>query len=143
MVTLFTGCSHNNAFSEFNITKNQEKGEENLLSSKIYSENKVNGFISALYLNKVFPKRYKDGEYFYISLYLPNDKNSIHFILNKSHATKVTKLPAINEFSKIISFKGKWKDYYLVEFKEGAKELKLSVENSNSSSKKMLFKKEY
>lgn len=144
LVTLFNGCSHYNAFSEFNITKNQEEGEENLLSSKIYGVDGVNGVVSSLYLNKVFPKRYKSRECFYVSMYIQNDKETIQFFLNKKPASKVTALTIPNEFSKIISFRGKWKEYFLVEFqKSDKKELKFSVKNSNSNSKEMLFKKGY
>lgn len=142
IVTFFNGCSQKNAFSEFNITQNQEKGEENLLSSKIYGKNGVDGIVSAIYLNKIFPKRYQDGEYFYIALYLQNDKKSLKFFLNKRGAIKVTHLPASNAFSKIVSFQGTWKDYYLVKFHKSTQELQLSVQNAHSSSQKMLFKKE-
>lgn len=151
-VLLFSGCSHNNAFSKFNMTKEQELSISSLQSSKIKLGEKVDGVFSAIYLNEVYPDAFNQNEYFYIYVYLkdkkkmynPNSLDDIELVLKLNGKTpiKVKQLPNENQFSHLTSTKSKWNRYYLVAFKELGKKLNLVLESGQSSSAVLKYQKD-
>ncbi len=150
-ILLFAGCSHNNAFTQFKMTKEQELSISSLQSSKITLDEKVDGVFSAIYLNKVYPDAFNQNEYFYIYIYLkdakkmydPNSLDDIELVvkLNGKTPIKIKNLPSENQFSHLISTKSKWNRYYIVAFKESEKKLNLVLENGNSSSAILMYQK--
>ena len=138
---LLSGCSSNNAFTNFNLTKKQEKSEDSILSAKILTKEETVGVVSALYLNRIMPKRYSDKEYFYISFYSKKQFENIEFLLNEHPALSQEELEAQNEFSSLISFDASWQKYYLISFEKSGEKLALKVKFDNFSSKKMIFRK--
>ena len=70
----FFGCAHKSAFDRFAMTGEQERSEESIQSAKIMDKNESVGVLTAVYLNKTYPERFNDAEYFYI--YLNIDSNS-------------------------------------------------------------------
>ncbi|NPA59619.1 MAG: hypothetical protein GXO30_04020 [Epsilonproteobacteria bacterium] len=123
LILLLLGCADKNAFTRFDIKKEQELGMVSLQNSKIKTlDDKTKGIISVVYLNDVYPKKYKDYEYFYIYFYI-NDKDKIHDVnfmikLNNKTPLSVKKLSNVNEFSGLTSTYNQWNSYYLVKFKE-------------------------
>lgn len=151
-ILFFTGCSHNNAFSKFKMTKEQELSISSLQSSKIKSGEKIDGVFSAIYLNEVYPDVFNQNEYFYIYLYLKNkekmynpnslDETKLVVKLNGKTPIKVKELPKENQFSHLTSTKNEWNRYYIVAFKESGKQLSLVIENAKSSSATLNYKKD-
>ncbi len=152
LILLFNGCSHNNAFTKFGVTKEQELSMSSLQSSKIKLGEKVDGVFSAIYLNEVYPDIFNQNEYFYVYLYLKDakkmyDPNSLDDIelalkLNGKTPIKIKQLPNENQFSHLSSTKNEWSRYYIVAFKEIGKKLNLTLESGNSSSAVLKYKKD-
>ena len=139
---LSLGCSQHNAFSDFQLSKEQSKSEDSILSAKIISKGKVDGVISALYLNNIYPQRFQDGEYFYVVLYTKEERE-FTFYLNKKKALYAEVLLTNNRFSHLINTESVWKKYFLLHFaKQKSKQLNLWAESAQSRSTKMLFRKE-
>jgi len=138
----FSGCADKNAFARFHMSKEQELGADSILNSKIKAGEEVAGIVSAIYLNQVFPEIYKDGEYFYVFIYLKNEKASSHFLLNDLKAESVQKLQTSNKFTYLTSVETKWNKYYLVKFPLQANILKFIFESDQSSSDPLVFEKD-
>ncbi|WP_297441223.1 hypothetical protein [Sulfurimonas sp.] len=143
LTVIFSACAHKSAFEDFNITKEQALSEDVIQSSKIQTEDKVIGIVSAIYLNKVRAKKYKDNEFFYISLYIKKEySQDVNFLLNNKKPIKVEKLNAKNEFISLTSSKAQWLRYYKLVFPKESNLLRLEVKSKEGSSGKMIFKKE-
>jgi len=135
-------CSQRNAFSNFSISKIQEKSEESIQSAKIRKGDNVDGIVTAVYLNKVFPQRFHTNEYFYLYMYSKIKSKHINFMLNNHKALSVQELNASNEFTQLTSFKEAWSKYYLIEFPKQDENVSLKVIYSDFSSENMIFPKE-
>lgn len=149
---LFTGCADKNAFSKFNMQEDQELSATSLQGSKIKMGEDVEGIFSAIYLNNVYPNIYTLNEYFYVYLYLKEEKkmydtNSLDDIkltikLNGKLPMKIKKLDAKNKFSHLASVHSEWKRYYLVAFeKEEKNTINLVLETDQSSSDALTYQK--
>ncbi len=138
----FSGCSHKNAFTKFNFDKEQELSASSIQSSKISLEGEVAGLASVIYLNDVYPKLYTKDEYFYISLYLKENKNDFSVKLNGKTPLKVDKLQSKNKFSHLSGKQSEWNRYYLVKFKKQGKRLNLVLESGQSSSAVLKYRKD-
>lgn len=140
----FSGCAQKSAFERFQLTKSQELAEDSIQSSKIVNgKNEVVGVVTAVYLNKVNPKRYKNNEYFYVYLYAKNKNAVIDFTLNQKPALLQEALPNINEFTALTAFTSKWNKYYLIGFAEEKEQnvLQLNI-NIDASHTTLTFKKD-
>jgi hypothetical protein len=149
---LFMGCADKNAFSKFNMQPDQELSAASLQGTKIKNGDNVEGIFSAIYLNKVYPNVYTLNEYFYVYLYLKDEKkmhdsNTLNEIkltlkLNGKIPLKVKKLDAKNQFSHLASVHSEWKRYYLVAFeREEESEINLVLETDQSSSDALTYQK--
>jgi len=141
-ILILSGCSSNNAFSQFDMDRQQELSVNYRHSSKIESKNSVDGIFSAIYLNEVYPKLYSENEFFYMSLYL-KDKNETDFRvkLNGKLPIEIEELESDNEFSYLDSIRSKWNRYYVLTFKKSAKKLNLVLESGQSSSAVLKYQK--
>ncbi|WP_321778325.1 hypothetical protein [Sulfurimonas sp.] len=150
---LFFGCADKNAFSKFNMQKTQELSAANSQSSKVKTGENIDGIVSAIYLNKVYPNIYTVNEYFYVFLYLKDEKkmynpNSTDDIkltikLNNKLPIKVEELSNENKFSYLASVKNEWQRYYLLAYKKDVNStLNLALESGLSSSDKLVFQKD-
>ena len=137
----FAGCSSKNGFTRFNMNQEQELGADSILSSKVKKGENVNGIVSVVYLNKVYPGVFKDKEVFYLYYYL-KDSKKISYSLNKQKATYITELDENNDFAYLTSIKTKWSKYYLVEFKKQGDILKFQFNNGDFSSDILVFEKD-
>jgi len=149
---VFLGCADKNAFSKFDLESEQELSADSLQSSKIKKGNNVRGIVSAIYLNKVYPNRYTKDEYFYVYLYLKDEKemhnpNTLEDIkltmrLNTKLPIKIKELDAKNKFSHLTSTYSEWMKYYLVAFEQVQEnELSLVLETDQSSSDLLKYQK--
>ncbi len=140
-VLLFlNACSHQNAFSEFSMDREQKRAITSLKRSKITQGVDVVGAFNALYLNKVYPNNYNTEEYFYISIYLKreqtltyndNNKSTLHLTLNGNPPLKIEQLKPKNRFSNLSSSTNKWNRYYLVSFDTTEDSLVLKLESNH------------
>ena len=153
LIAFISGCSSKNAFNKFNITKEQERGVSSLLSSRIISNNgDIDGVISAIYLNEIYPDSYNNNEYFFVYIFLKNkkemhdskrfDKLELSLKLNNELPIKIKQLPNKNKFSHLTFIKSDWNKYYLVAFKKQAeKSISLVLESCQSSSDSLIYQK--
>jgi len=141
-LTTITGCSSNNAFYQFKLTPSQQVSEDSMQSSKIKNEASVDGIVSIIYLNKVYPNKYKDYEYFYVSLYTKTNNENIKFLLNKEMALHIEELDPTNEFSELTSYSTDWKKYYIVKFKEQKEKISFVLQNEGFISDNLSFEKD-
>jgi hypothetical protein len=118
---LLAGCTSTNAFTKFNIDEQQQQTFSNFRVSKIFDKNVSIGTVSAIYLNNIMPDKYKDGEYFYVTLYLQN-KEKLTYLLNGNPPQSIEQLPRDNQYGKLLSASDNWHQYYLVVFKKVANE---------------------
>ncbi|MFT7859591.1 MAG: hypothetical protein ABXS93_01515 [Sulfurimonas sp.] len=143
-LTFLTGCVDKNGFDNFNFTPKQEHWENNQVTTKIESETQIDGTISAVYLNKVMPELYKNGEYFYVSLYLKDESVKLSFSLNAQNSLLQEKLKNNEEFQQFDKNTNRWNSYYIVGFAEqkDVESLRLEAKGVNLTSGKMIFKKD-
>lgn len=142
---LLTGCSNKNAFTEFNMSKEQELSVSSLQSSKIVSyKGEISGVFSAIYLNEVYPKSFKDNEYFFVYMYLKKPLQSEpNLKLNSKPPTKLQELPKDNKFSNLVSIKSDWNKYYMATFSKDSSEIiNLVFEIDQSSSAALRYQKD-
>ena len=150
---LLSGCSYNNAFTKFHMQKEQELSVSSLQSSKIVSKNnQIEGVLSAIYLNEVYPKSFNQNEYFYVSIYLKDKKEiydpntnedvALTLVLNGELPVKIKKLPSQNQFSHLLSRTNKWNIYYLVAFKKQGNTLHLLLKGKDLSSSALVYYKD-
>ncbi|SFV68798.1 hypothetical protein MNB_SM-4-1084 [hydrothermal vent metagenome] len=137
-----SACSYDNAFSRFDISPQRASSEENIVSSKIYSEKSIAGIVSCLYLNTVNPEKYNDGEYFYIYLYAKDNKASVSFTLNDMNASIIKELEADNEFTVLTDSNASWQKYYFLKFASEDTNLTLITQVGNSTSDAIVFVKD-
>jgi len=151
-IVFFSGCSHNNAFTNFHLNKEQERSISSLQSSKVKLGERVDGVFSAIYLNEVYPDIFNQYEYFYVYLYLKDDKkmydpNSLDDIetilkLNGKAPIKVKQLPPENQFSNLTLTSSRWNKYYIVAFKESGKKLNLTLNSGAAKSAVLKYQKD-
>jgi len=153
ILVFLTGCSSKNAFSSFDLSKEQELSVSSLLSSKIKSENgEINGVVSAIYLNEIYPESYHNNEYFFVYVYLKNNKQlsnpaefddlELSLKLNNENAIKIKQLSNENRFSDLAFIKSDWNKYYLVAFeKQNKSKINLVLESGQFSSGQLSYQK--
>ncbi len=141
MLIFLNGCSHNNAFTKFQMNQEQERSVSSLQNSKIINKDGIAGIFSAIYLNDVYPKSFYKDEYFYISVYLKK-KTALTFLLNGKSPLEIKKLSSHNQFSHLLSRTNDWNMYYLVTFKPQGKTLSLVLKENNASSPALLYYKD-
>lgn len=141
-IFIFGGCSKNGAFEDFNLTKEQERSMNSLQSAKIRDAKTIDGMISAIYLNEVYPNTYNYHEYFFVYRY-NKTKSELNLKLNSNSPIKVKKLSSKNEFSELIGVESEWNEYYLVSFEhQDTKKLSLVLESGQFSSDPLVYLKE-
>jgi len=143
IILLFlTGCSNRNAFEQFHISPKKELSEENIQTFKIKNGESVDGIVSAIYLNKVLPKLYKENEYFYVYYYIKDKNATVSFLLNGKPSLLKEELPANNEFSNLTSFDAPWSKYYLLGFKKEGNILNFTIKTDKGASATLQFVKD-
>jgi len=136
------GCSQNNAFTRFHMSVQQELGTDSILKSKVKKADKIDGLVSVVYLNKVYPKKYTKVEAFYVYFYLKTKTYQPQFLLNNDEAISVEKLQRVNEFTDLTSIETKWNSYYLVSFEKKSDILNFSFQSGPFSSDLLTFEKD-
>ena len=150
---LFLGCAEKNAFTKFNMQEDQELSAASLQGAKVKMGENIDGIISAIYLNKVYPNVYTGNEYFYVYLYLKNgqemynpntlDDIKLSMKLNGKLPVKIKQLDAKNKFSHLAFVKSPWRRYFLVAFEQtSTSTINLVLETDQSSSDALTYQKD-
>ncbi len=153
VVLLIGGCAQRDAFSQFDLTSDQERSIDNAFYARltkiikddnITSHTQVSAVTAGLYLNELYPNRYDDAEQFYIVFFAKNKAllQYFQFQLNGNNPIKVVKLPAENEYSHLMKMNNKWSTHYLLTFQKiKSKTLKLKVKILDGSKATLIFHK--
>ena len=141
-LVFFIGCAEKNAFSRFNMDKQQELSANSIQSSKIKAGNFVEGVVSVVYLNEVYPKSLDENENFYVFTYVKDKNTRLKFLLNNIQASSIKILKAENAFTYLTSIDAKWNHYYLVQFPKQKDILTFVLESGQSSSDPLVFEKD-
>jgi hypothetical protein len=153
IVVFISGCSRTTAFDFFKMDDNYERAVDNLQTGTIVKSFETKAILSTIYLNRVYPKKYNDAEYFFVSIYLRDDirlyfKAGINnkkytFTLNGEKPTLAKELKTDDELRLSMPITNEWNRYYLVEFeRQESDELKLLLENDESDSVELIYHKE-
>lgn len=148
----FSGCSQKGAFDIFKMDKVQERAVEQLRSGTIVMSFETKAIFSSLYLNKIDPQTYKDGEYFIASIYFDKDNRSIRKLDIKEYGYRLTlngKEPTIMEpldekdrRRLLMPVQNNWNRYYLIRFDSiPGTSLALRLENNQTGSVVLNYQK--
>jgi len=141
-LVLFSGCADKNAFMKFNMNEKEELGADSLLNSKVKKGQKVDGIVSVVYLNKVYPKKFTEDEVFYVNFYVKDKTQKFSFMLNQEKSIAVKKLEVQNPYSYLTPLNTKWSNYYLVRFKKQKDILSFVFHNGSFATDPLVFEKD-
>ena len=153
IMVFISGCSRTTAFDFFKMDDNYERAVDNLQTGTIVKSFETKAILSTVYLNRVYPKKYSDGEYFFVSIYLREDirlyfkaginNKKYKFTLNGEEPLLGEELKSDDELRLSMPITNEWNRYYLVKFDtQNTKELKLILENDESDSVELTYQKE-
>jgi len=149
----FSGCSKTTAFDFFKMDENYERAVDNLQTGTIVSSFETKAILSTIYLNRVYPKKYNDGEYFFVAIYLRDDirlyfKSGINnkkyeFTLNGVKPLDARELKTDDELRLSMPITNEWNRYYLVKFPIQDKDtLNLILQNDEYDSVALTYQKD-
>ncbi len=128
VVSLFSGCSQTTAFDFFKMDADYERAISNLQTGTITRSFETEVILSSIYLNKVYPKQYHDGEYFFIALYVADKKrrflpadlrhSDYKLTLNGVDFITATELTKEEKLRAVMPINNEWNRYYLVRFEK-------------------------
>jgi hypothetical protein len=150
---LFSGCSKTTAFDFFKMDENYEKAISNLQSGTIAKSFETEAILSSVYLNEVYPKEYNDGEYFFLALYLSDDKRlffksdlrdpDYKLTLNEINFVDGKELQSNDKLRSLMPINNEWNRYYLIKFEtQERNDLLLKLENSEDDTIKLHYLKD-
>ncbi len=141
-VVLFSACADKNAFEKFQMSAVEERGADSIFNSKIKDGKNVNGIVSVVYLNRVYPIKFPNDEVFYVNFYLKDKTQPFFFMLNNQKSIDAQELQVNNPYAFLTPLQTKWSKYYLVKFKKQKDILKFSFHNGSFSSDPLVFEKD-
>ncbi len=153
LATLFSGCSQTTAFDFFKMDANYERAISNLQTGTIARSFETEVILSSIYLNKVYPQQYRDGEYFFIALYIADkqdfflkskQRNSDYKLtLNGIDFVSAKELKENDPLRSLMPINNQWNRYYLIRFAVQPREdLLLQLEDRDLNTIKLHYKKE-
>lgn len=152
LLMLLSGCSQRGAFDIFKMDEVHERAVEQLRSGTIIQSFETKAIFSALYLNKINPETYKEGEFFIASVYFENDdrsdkkrqleSNGYTLRLNGQKATRIELLGEKDPRRSIIPIHNNWNRYYLIRFDSlQGSTLALRLENNQTGQVELNYQK--
>ncbi len=152
-VVFISGCSQTSAFDFFKMDDDYEKAIDNLQTGTIVSSFETKAILSTIYLNHVYPEKYNDNEYFFVSIYLREDirlyfksgmnNKKYKFTLNGEQPIEGIELKTDDELRLSMPISNEWNRYYLVKFPtQHINELNLILENDKLYSIELIYQKD-
>lgn len=110
------GCSAKPKYKPLKIDAESERVALNMQTLKQKKGDVVETVLSALYLSRVYPEQYGDGEYFLIACYTPRTCDVESFRLNGS--VKPLEIGEVDdrEIQELIPMQHAWNQYYVLKF---------------------------
>ena len=127
---LFFGCGKS-SFVMLDKNKNYKEALEYTQKQQLKNYLDTVAVFRVTYLNKVYPKDYKDKEYFFVGIYLPDDIKKkeglfnplFKLALNDKTSFKATELKyGSSTLIKLMPLTNRWTKYYVVEFEKDDEE---------------------
>ncbi len=140
-----SGCSTKSAYDAFEMDSRSERVLTYLRTATFVREGATEAVISTVYLNAVYPKRYKGGEYFYIALYHEDPEAALQGLrLNKSAAPEeVRELEQTDQLYSIMPARNRWQRSFLVRFAmQSGDKLTLTPENGRIGTGALDYRKD-
>ncbi|MFY9141365.1 hypothetical protein [Sulfuricurvum sp.] len=147
----FSGCSQKGAFDLFKMDEAHERSVEQLRSGAILLSLETKAIFSTLYLNKVDPIKYSEGENFIASVYFEKDdttkkrdleSNGYTLRLNGKEAALIEQLEEKDPRRALMPIQNNWNRYYYVKFNsEQNSSLVLRLENNQTGSVVLNYQK--
>ncbi len=144
----FSGCSQKGAFDLFKMDEAHERAVEQLRSDSIVLSLETKAIFSSLYLNKMDPVQYKDGEYFIVSVYFEKDNRTIkvreletngyELSLNGKKATTIEPLDEKDPRRSLMPIQNNWNRYYFIRF-DSVRETSLALQLENNQTGKVVL----
>jgi len=143
---MFGGCADKGAFDMFRMDETHERSVEQMRSGTIIQSFETKAIISALYLNPVYPKQYKDGEYFVAAIYFEKPQNletkkwdikeyGYSLTLNGASPAQMEEIKENDPRRALIPVQNKWNRYYFIRFEPaGESSLMLRLESNQTGS---------
>ncbi|MDD5051171.1 MAG: hypothetical protein PHO27_00385 [Sulfuricurvum sp.] len=149
----FSGCAQKGAFDLFKMDEAHERAVEQLRSGTIVMSFETKAIFSSLYLNKVDPSKYHDGEYFLVALYFDTDNRTIKnrdwetygysLTLNGKKAAVIESIDDKDMRRSLMPVQNNWNRYYLIRFDStSVPSLALRLENNQTGSVELNYQKE-
>lgn len=139
------GCSHQNAFTKFELLQQEEAALASIQSTQLTHESEVAGVASVVYLNEVDPQSYHTQEHFLLCIYLKKRKKiqDLDITLNNKKPLKIEEISATENVTRLSGTQNEWSSYYLVDFeKQNKKRLSLLLKDGDFSSQNIIFTKD-
>lgn len=113
-----SGCVPKTAFDSFTMSSVTERAVVNLQTVTVGNSEGVEAIVSAIYLNAVYPQRYRGGEYFLIAYYDRGDENLLERLrLNETvRPTSVEEISESDAMCALVPIRNDWNRYYIVRF---------------------------
>ena len=139
---LLQGCSYKNAYTFFQMDKEEERYETNTLNAKIQTKDEVLGVLSVTYLNNVDNNLTSDEEVFLVSLFLKEKQRKYSFTLNGKKPLKIVPITKDKKYMKLLSKELQWSQNSILTFEKESNDLNLTFYTYPSVSVPMSFLKE-
>jgi hypothetical protein len=148
----FSGCAQKGTFDLFKMDEAHERAVEQLRTDAIVLSLETKAIISSIYLNKIDPLKYKEGENFIIAVYFEKDdkgnwereleSDGYNLTLNGKKATLIEPLTESDPRRSIIPIQNNWNRYYFVRFNpEASTSLALQLEKNQTGSVVLNYQK--
>jgi hypothetical protein len=144
VLILLSGCSQKSAFSNFELTTEQEFSISNTQRSKILSSTQIEGVFTAVYLNNIYPQKYTSNAAFLVFIYTKNETTpqELAFKANQKEAITIEEAQNNEEFTDLIKMQNSWNSCYFMEFEgDDAREIKFEVNSGTYKSIPLIYKK--
>ena len=139
---LIQGCSYKNAYTFFEMDKEEELYETNTLNAKIQTQDEVLGVLSVTYLNSVHKNITIKEEQFLVSIFLKDKNRDYSFTLNGKKSLKTKIISKEGTYAKLLSKQSQWSRDSIVIFEKSSNDLNLTFYTYPSVSVPMNFLKE-
>jgi len=139
---LLQGCSYKNAYTFFQMDKEEELYETNTLNAKIQLQSEVLGILSVTYLNDVDKNLTTDDEQFLVSIFLKEKQRKYNFTLNGKKPLKIKKITKEGRYTKLLAKQSQWSQDSIVTFEKSSNDLNLTFYTYPSILVPMNFLKE-
>ncbi len=147
-----SGCSQKGAFDLFKMDEAHERSIEQLRSGSILMSLETKAIISSLYLNKLDPVKYGEGENFIVAIYFEKDdrtlkvreleSNGYTLTLNGNKALLIEPITEKDPRRALMPVQNNWNRYYFIRFASLPQtSLELQLENNQTGKVVLSYQK--